>query len=169
MKRVIDMVKKTTATIAETKKESEKRPSKSRYVKKGGNGGARPGAGAKGYTFTDIERAQVEKMAGLGVPLHQIGSLIREGIDKDTVIKHFRKELDNGKAKINAKIGLTLYQQAMAGNTSAAIWWTKSQMGWRDQSRIDITSNGQTIGSSNDMVLAAIKRFAEANDESEAE
>lgn len=163
------MVKKTTATIAETKKESEKRPSKSRYVKKGGNGGARPGAGAKGYTFTDIERAQVEKMAGLGVPLHQIGSLIREGIDKDTVIKHFRKELDNGKAKINSKIGLSLYQQAMAGNTSAAIWWTKSQMGWRDQSRIDITSNGQTIGSSNDMVLAAIKRFAEANDESEAE
>lgn len=162
------MVKKTTATIAETeKKDFEKRPPKSRYVKKGGSGGARPGAGAKGYTFTDIERAQVEKMAGLGVPLHQIGSLIREGIDKDTVIKHFRKELDNGKAKINSKIGLTLYQQAMAGNVAAAIWWTKSQMGWRDQSRIDITSNGQTIGSSNDMVLAAIKRFAEANNEPE--
>jgi len=153
----LGIMKNMTDALDETDKEKGNlEKSKNRH------GGARVGSGAKGYKFTDVERAQVEKLAGFGVPAYQIASLIRDGIDKETVTKYFSKEIASGKAKVNAKIGLSLYQQAIGGNTSAAIWWTKSQMGWSDQSRLDITSNGETIGG-NDVVQAAIKRFFEAN------
>lgn len=111
----------------------------------GKNGGAREGAGRKPFEPTAREREQVEAMAGFGVPYEQIAALVRDGIHKETLFKHFRKELDQGKAKANAQIGKTLFQQATSGNTAAAIWWSKSQMGWRETQQIDHTTNGESI------------------------
>ena len=111
----------------------------------GKNGGAREGAGRKPFEPTQREREQVEAMAGFGVPYEQIASLVRDGIHKETLFKHFRKELDQGKAKANAKIGKTLFQQATSGNTAAAIWWSKSQMGWRETQNIDHTTGGEPM------------------------
>ncbi len=91
---------------------------------------------------TDEERKQVEAMSGYGVPFAMISSLIRGGIDEDTLNKHFRRELDQGKAKACAKVGQSLYQKAVDGNdTAAAIWWTKTQMGWKDTSRVEVVGN----------------------------
>lgn len=82
---------------------------------------------------TPEERKQVEAMAGYGVPHEQIAVLIGEdGIDADTLKKHFKSELMQGKAKANAKVGQTLFQKATSGDTTAAIWWSKTQMGWKD-------------------------------------
>ena len=81
---------------------------------------------------TDAERKQVESMSGFGVPISQISSLIRDGIDDDTLKKHFKSELINGKAKANSQIGQTLFQKAKGGDTSAMIWWSKTQMGWKE-------------------------------------
>jgi hypothetical protein len=111
----------------------------------GKNGGARKGAGRKCFEPTDREREQVEAMAGFGVPFEQIAALVRDGIHKETLFKYFRKELDQGKAKANAQIGRTLFQQAVNGNTAAAIWWSKSQMGWRETQQIDHTTNGESL------------------------
>lgn len=89
---------------------------------------------------TPEERKQVEAMAGYGVPHEQIATLIGEdGIDADTLKKHFRKELAQGKAKANAKVGQTLFQKATAGDTTAAIWWSKTQMGWKDTQAHEIS------------------------------
>ena len=89
---------------------------------------------AQGKLFvpTAEERKQVEAMAGYGVPHDHIAALVREGIDSDTLKKHFKVELMQGKAKANAKVGQTLFQKATAGDTTAAIWWSKTQMGWKD-------------------------------------
>lgn len=81
---------------------------------------------------TDEERKMVETMSGYGVPFAQISALIRDGIDEDTLNKHFKKELVQGKAKANSKVGQTLYQKATGGDTSAMIWWSKTQMGWKE-------------------------------------
>lgn len=124
---------------------TEKPTSKNGYIKKGGNGGVREGAGRKPFEPTAREREQVEAMAGFGVPYEQIAALVRDGIHKETLFKHFRKELDQGKAKANAQIGKTLFQQATSGNTAAAIWWSKSQMGWRETQSIDHTTNGEPL------------------------
>jgi len=97
---------------------------------------------AQGIKFkpTKEERKQVEAMAGYGVPHEQIAVLIGEdGIDADTLKKHFRKELAQGKAKANARVGQTLFQKATAGDTTAAIWWSKTQMGWKDTQTHEIS------------------------------
>ena len=110
------------------------------------NGGARQGSGRKPFVATDIERKQVEAMSGYGVPFEQIAALVRDGIDIDTLRKYFSPELINGKAKANAQIGKGIFQKAMAGDTTAQIWWSKCQMGWKETQRHELTgADGQPL------------------------
>ena len=112
---------------------------KSVLKKAGPNGGARPGAGRKAFEPTDDERKQVEIISGYGLPLEQIAVLIRDGIDADTLRKYFATELQSGKAKANAQVGKTLFQKVMAGDTTAAIWWSKTQMRWSEVQKHELT------------------------------
>jgi hypothetical protein len=79
---------------------------------------------------TDEQKKLVESTSGLGLPHEQIASLV--GIDDKTLRKHYRKELDEGKAKANSQIAKTLYSKATSGDTTALIWWTKTQMKWSE-------------------------------------
>lgn len=112
---------------------------KSALKKAGPNGGARPGAGRKPFEPTDDERKQVEIISGYGLPIEQIAVLIRDGIDADTLRKYFATELQSGKAKANAQVGKTLFQKVMAGDTTAAIWWSKTQMRWSEVQKHELT------------------------------
>ena len=103
------------------------------------HGGAREGSGRKAFEPTDAERKQVEALSGYGLPIEQIAVLIREGIDTDTLRKHFATELQAGKAKANAQVGKTLFQKVMAGDTTAAIWWSKTQMRWAETQKHELT------------------------------
>lgn len=118
---------------------------KSAVKKAGPNGGARPGAGRPAFEPTDAERKQVEAMSGYGLPIEHIAVLVRDGIDTDTLRKHFAQELISGKAKANSQVGKTLFQKAMAGDTTAAIWWSKTQMRWRETQQIDHTTGGEPL------------------------
>lgn len=119
---------------------------KSVTKKAGPNGGARPGAGRPAFEPTDHERKQVEAMSGYGLPIEQIAVLVRDGIDTDTLRKHFAQELISGKAKANAQVGKTLFQKVMAGDTTAAIWWSKTQMRWKEVQQHELTGqNGGPI------------------------
>jgi len=77
---------------------------------------------------TEKTRAQAQQAAGLGLPHEQIGALI--GISDKTLRKYYATELAIGKAMASAAIAKTLFNKAQAGDTTAAIWWTKAQMGW---------------------------------------
>lgn len=97
-------------------------------------GGAQPGAGRPAFVPTDKERKQVEAMSGYGLPIEQIAVLVRDGIHIDTLRAHFSQELIAGKAKANSAVGRTLFQRATTGgDTTAAIWWSKTQMRWKEQ------------------------------------
>ena len=96
-------------------------------------------AGRKPFEPTDHERKQVEAMSGYGLPIEQIAVLVRDGIDTDTLRKHFAQELISGKAKANAQVGKTLFQKVMAGDTTAAIWWSKTQMRWAETQKHELT------------------------------
>ena len=72
----------------------------------------------------------VESTSGLGLPHEQIGILV--GIDDKTLRKHYRHELDMGKAKANGQIAKTLFSKATGGDTTALIWWTKTQLKWSE-------------------------------------
>lgn len=88
-------------------------------------------AGRPPHVPTPETRELAESLAGYGVPYEQIGALIADGIDRDTLTKHYREDLERGKAKANSKVGKTLFQKAIDGDTAAMIWWSKSQMRWK--------------------------------------
>jgi hypothetical protein len=97
-----------------------------------GTGGAMPGAGRPAFVPTDDERKKVQAMSGFGVPIEQIAILVRDGIHIDTLRSHFADELIAGKAKANSQVGQTLFQKAIGGDTTAMIWWSKTQMRWSE-------------------------------------
>jgi hypothetical protein len=102
-------------------------------------GGARPGAGRPPFEPTVAERKQVEALSGYGLPIEQIGALVRDGIHIDTLRSHFGSELIRGKSKANARVGQTLFQKVVAGDTTAAIWWSKTQMRWAETQKHELT------------------------------
>ena len=79
---------------------------------------------------TEAQLADVELWAGVGLTQDQMSALLE--IDRKTLALHYSKQLSQGKAKANAAVGKTLYQKVMDGDTTAAIWWTKAQMGWHE-------------------------------------
>ena len=103
------------------------------------SGGARPDAGRNPFEPTETERKQVEALSGYGLPLDQIAGLVRKGISVETLTKHFAEELVSGKAKANSQVGRTLFQKAAGGDTTAMIWWTKTQMKWSETQKVEHT------------------------------
>ena len=84
---------------------------------------------------TTETRLQVKTLASVGTPQDQIAIVV--GITKNTLLKHYRKELDVAMTMANAKVAQSLFQQATAGNTSAAIFWLKCRAGWVDKQSIE--------------------------------
>jgi hypothetical protein len=82
---------------------------------------------------TTAQRQLVQLHAAIGTPQVEIAREI--GIDKKTLAKHYRDELDTGMTKANARIGKALFDKAVNGDTTALIWWTKTRMGWKETTR----------------------------------
>lgn len=121
-----------------------------------GWGGVREGAGKPGIVPTDEEREMVEKLSGFGLQQESIAAMVRDGIHVDTLRTHFKRELELGRAKANGKIGKTLFDKAMAGDTGSLIWWTKTQMRWAETQKHEIVHTGISI---NDALEAAKARL----------
>jgi hypothetical protein len=98
----------------------------------------------KAHKPTDESRRMVESTSGLGLPHEQIAILV--GIDDKTLRKYYRTELDLGKAKANGQIAKTLFSKATSGDTTALIWWTKTQMRWAETVKQEISgADGQDL------------------------
>jgi hypothetical protein len=119
-----------------SKKQATEKPTLEKTHNKGG---AREGAGRPAFEPTAAERKQVEALSGYGLPIEQIAVLVRDGIHIDTLRAHFATELVSGKAKANGQVGKTLFQKVMAGDTTAAIWWSKTQMRWAETQKHELT------------------------------
>lgn len=82
---------------------------------------------------TDKQRNLVKAMCAVGVLQDDIASLLR--VTAKTLRKHFRHELDHGMMEANAAVGGALFTAATTKGPSqvtAAIYWTKVRMGWRE-------------------------------------
>lgn len=81
-------------------------------------------------------RAQVERMAAVGITHEQIGLFL--GITSvETLKKYYRKELDEAKTKADVAVAGALYKSAIKGNVSAQIFWCKTRLGWRETTNIE--------------------------------
>ena len=92
------------------------------------------------YQPTDEQRRSVLTMTGFGLRQDEI--CISLQIDKKTLHKHFRRELDTGMIEANVRVAQALYTNATKHNNVAAqIWWTKTRMGWKDTSVVENNGN----------------------------
>ena len=82
------------------------------------------------HKVEDKTRADVERMAGLGVPVKMIAAFI--GIADKTLSKHYEVELLRGRAKCGVAVAQALYDKCMAGDTTCLIFWAKTQMQWKE-------------------------------------
>jgi mannose-1-phosphate guanylyltransferase len=103
------------------------------------------GAGRKPYNPNQKDRDIISMMTASGIPQINIGRCI--GIDVKTMKKYYKTEMECSADIANAKVAQSLFQQAINGNTSAAIWWSKSRMGWketRDQN-VNVTTSDDLV------------------------
>jgi len=65
--------------------------------------------GRPAFQPTDEQRKNVEVMVGLGIPEENICLLVRDRRDKpisrNSLRKHFKKQLETGATKLNAQVG----------------------------------------------------------------
>jgi hypothetical protein len=86
---------------------------------------------------TDHQRHQVLTLAGLGIPQVEIAGLLR--LAPKTLRARYRYELDTGATRANAAVAQSLYNMAVRDKVpSAAIWWTKARMGWKEQQDVNV-------------------------------
>ena len=84
----------------------------------------------KEHIPTDETRKLVRSLSAVGIKYVDIASKLE--ISDDTLVKHYKKDLENGRIDANASIGQTLFQQAKDGNTAAAIFWLKTRAQWKE-------------------------------------
>jgi hypothetical protein len=98
---------------------------------------------------TPQQRAEVSALKSFGVPLDDIAAYI--GIDRKTLSKHYKAEIETAQIKANANVAKFLYSAASgkamesgadhADCIRAAMFWAKTRMGWRETSQVDHTSS----------------------------
>lgn len=94
------------------------------------------GPGRPPIKHNEEHAKQVQALSQYGVPQEDIAATI--GVCVETLVKLYRAEMDMGRAIANARIGKSLFEKAVAGDTTAAIFWAKTQMGWRESQRMEV-------------------------------
>jgi hypothetical protein len=91
--------------------------------------------GSPKHEPNDVQRNTVMMHTLLGTPKQQIAKLI--GISLPTLKKKYKEELEMGQSKANATVAGKLYNKAVNSNdTTAQIFWLKTQAGWNEQQNI---------------------------------
>ncbi len=95
------------------------------------------------YKPTDIERSQVNTMVISGITQEVIAACMNdgEGIDVKTLRKYYKHELDTAKAIAVANMGRKLYERGIKGSTTDAIFYLKTQGGWKETSVVEADVN----------------------------
>ena len=113
--------KSRAKSIAAKKREEKKRRAK--------NKGGRPQ-----YEPSESDRLTVMTLVAADFPHREIAMCIgKEGISEPTLRKHFRYELEAGKAQVN-RIAVSSTVKAMSqGQSWACTLWLTRRMGWREK------------------------------------
>lgn len=114
-------------------------------AKKGRQG---EGGGQPKKLLTEEQIIQVEALAAY-LSKEQIAAYM--GIAKATWYEIEKRQPDvleryeKGKAKVVGAVAQSLIQKARDGDNTAAIFYLKTQAGWKEKQELDITSGGKEI------------------------
>jgi len=104
--------------------------------------------GRKPKELTEEQAAQVEALAAY-LSQDQIADYF--GIVRNTFAAMIERDPDisarykRGKAKAIGAVAQGLLQKARSGDTTSAIFYLKTQAGWRETNNLDVTTNGRDI------------------------
>ena len=96
-------------------------------------------------TLTEAQVAQVEALAAY-LSQEQIADYF--GISRKTFFNICKRDDEvltrykKGKARAIVSVAQDLVQQARSGDKTAAIFYLKTQAGWRETNNLDVTSDG---------------------------
>ena len=107
----------------------------------------------KPHKPTDATRQMVQLHTTVGTPQAIVADML--GIDDKTLRKYYREELDQSLAKANATVGGALFNKAKGGDTTAMIFWMKTQAGWREKQEFNHTSSDGSMTPSTIILRAA--------------
>ena len=86
---------------------------------------------------TDDNRKLVRNLAAVGTKYEDIS--LKLEISSDTLVKYYKKELDDGRIDANAAIAQSLVGAAKSGNTSAQMFWLKTRAGWKETNALEVS------------------------------
>lgn len=94
---------------------------------------------------TTEHRRMVEAMSAYGIPHDDISAVV--GIDRNTLAKYYRQELDQASAKANAKVAERLYYRAINGDVKAMMFWLERRGGdaWKNKPIVQLVPGDFTI------------------------
>jgi hypothetical protein len=89
---------------------------------------------------TPLERRTIERCMAIGFTAEQAAQVVGKSVD--SLQKHCRRELDNGYAKVGAKVGGLLLKKALAGDTACLIFYAKCRLGWNEKQILEHQGRG---------------------------
>lgn len=102
-------------------------------------------AQGKEHQVTPETKQQVERLKACGLSHSQIGYILG-GLTDKTVEKHYKEELQHGKAKVDAFVTGKLLKKIQAEDTACIIFYLKTRMNWRETDRLELTgAEGEAI------------------------
>jgi hypothetical protein len=94
-------------------------------------------------------------MALAGFTVKQVCAALK--LSAETLAKHYDDEMKNGRTKVMTQVVGSLAQRAISGSDTAAIWLTKTRLGWTDRQNVELTgADGGPIKIEHQLVLDRI-------------
>lgn len=103
----------------------------------------KPARSGYGWKPTDEEREKIKHWVATGYTQKQIADQFGKSVD--TLQNICRHELDHGKMEVNSRISAKIYEEAMKGNATLLIYWSKVHMGWIDKPELAKSESALTI------------------------
>lgn len=113
-----------------------------------------PNRGKQGHHPTDVQRQTVLMHMALGTSQSDVAKLMH--VSLKTLKRHYKEELNFGRSKANAGVAGKLFDKAMKGDTSAQIFWLKTQAGWREKQDVNFGSEDGTFSPVNKVQIEVI-------------
>ena len=101
---------------------------------------AKRGPGQPQHVPTDKTRQMVQVLKANG-NTHQVVAMVI-GISDETLMKYYRKELDQGFDQVKSMVGAALVKSALGGNIGAIRYWLACRGGPEWKQRFDETAEG---------------------------
>lgn len=98
----------------------------------------------KPHEPTEQTKTEVKSLVSFGVTHDEISNYL--GIDKKTLYKYYREEIDKSSLKANAAVARVLYEKAVIERDTASVFfWLKTRAKWRETDKKDDKSATESV------------------------